>query len=85
MKNPVDEFNDTRDAPENRGSLAVALRVAVLVLPFCLLRGRRGREAGLWSYLLLACPLTHPLHGHGRHAHTASHGIHGTDRGAGGG
>ncbi|GAB4560637.1 MAG: DUF2933 domain-containing protein [Rhizobacter sp.] len=44
--------------------------MAALIGLFFLLREHWSHVAGYWSYLiLLACPLMHLFHGHGKHHH----------------
>lgn len=50
-----------------RKRVKIALLMLVLIVAFYLLREHSGHVAGLWLYLLLlACPLMHLFHGHGR-------------------
>jgi Protein of unknown function (DUF2933) len=85
MTRSVDEAG-APDARRSRKPFAVALPMVALIVAFDLLREHGGHVAGLWPYLLLlACPLMHLFHGHGRHGRHGSHAGHGPDRGAGGG
>ena len=85
MTRSVDEAG-APDARRSRKPLAVALLMVALIVAFYLLREHWGHVAGLWPYLLLlACPLMHLFHGHGRQGNHGSHAGHGPDRGAGGG
>lgn len=53
-----------------------ALLMVVLVGGFYLLREHWNHVAGNWIYLLLlACPLMHLFHGHGRHGGNADQGF----------
>lgn len=53
-----------------RRTVQGALVMAALIGLFFLLREHWAHVAGYWSYLiLLACPLMHLFHGHGKHRH----------------
>jgi hypothetical protein len=53
-----------------RQPAGLALATAALIAVFYWLREHWGHVLGLAPYLLLlACPLMHLLHGHGRHEH----------------
>lgn len=53
-----------------RRAVQGAVVMAALIGLFFLLREHWSHVAGYWSYLiLLACPLMHLFHGHGRHRH----------------
>ena len=69
----------------HRNPLTVALLMVVLIVVFDLLREHWGHVAGLWPYLLLACPLMHLFHGHGVHGHHATQGRQGHDHDTNGG
>lgn len=56
------------------GALKVALLMVAVIAGFYLLREHWSHVTGNWIYLLLlACPLMHLFHGHGRHG---GHGGH---------
>ncbi len=60
---PVSEASNRRIGP-----LPVTLLMVGLIAGFFLLREHWAHVAGNWIYLLLlACPLMHLFHGHGRH------------------
>lgn len=53
------------------GSLKAALWMAALIALFYVLREHWEHVVGNWPYLLLlACPLMHLFHGHGRGQHS---------------
>lgn len=57
------------DALKPRPPLLIAATMTVLIGVFYLLREHWGHVAGYWPYLLLlACPVMHLFHGHGRHS-----------------
>ena len=54
----------------SRRAVQGAVIMAALIGLFYLLREHGSHVAGYWSYLiLLACPLMHLFHGHGKHHH----------------
>lgn len=53
-----------------RRPAGMALATAALIAGFYMLREHWGHVLGYWPYLLLlACPLTHLMHGHGHGGH----------------
>ena len=63
-------------------ALWIAAAMTALIAAVFLLREHWGHVAGYWPYLLLlACPVMHLFHGHGRHGHHVGHGA-GTVRSA---
>lgn len=51
-----------------RRPAGMAMATTALIAGFYLLREHWAHVMGYWSYLLLlACPLMHLMHGHGRH------------------
>lgn len=60
--------NDQPASPFWRRPAGMAVATAALIAGFYLLREHWGHVLGFWPYLLLlACPLMHLMHGHGRH------------------
>ena len=63
-----DHHPDTRGSSGLSRRVRIALLMVALIGGFYLLREHWSHVAGNWVYLLLlACPLMHLLHGHGRH------------------
>lgn len=73
---PRDPADPRHGAPAWRRPRTVAVVMLLLIGGFYLLREHWGHVTGAWPYLLLlACPLMHLMHGHGKqgHHHTRSH------------
>lgn len=84
-----DHAHDATPVPANRekartplgGPVRTALLMLALVGGFYLLREHWNHVAGNWVYLLLlACPLMHLFHGHGRHRGHGAQGSQGNRR-----
>ncbi len=70
---PLPNDPASRRAPWWRRPGGLALLTVVAIALFYWLREHWGHVLGLAPYLvLLACPLMHLLHGHGRHDHSHS-------------
>lgn len=63
------------ESPRPARALWIAAAMTALISAFFLLREHWGHVAGYWPYLLLlACPVMHLFHGHGRRGHHGHHG-----------
>lgn len=67
----MDQFDNDRQAPSFwRRPAGMAVATTALIAGFYFLREHWGHVLGFWPYLLLlACPLMHLMHGHGRGGH----------------
>jgi len=62
------------DSPRPARALQIAGAMTALIGAFFLLREHWGHVAGYWPHLLLlACPVMHLFHGHGRHGRHSQH------------
>lgn len=67
-------MSDKTDTPWWRTKSAIVLAGFAVIAAFFLLSEHRAHVYGVLPFLLLlACPLMHLFHGHGRHDHSSGH------------